>query len=123
MGLYNLVDITFDTFPYGGGTTTFDSLWMGVPVVSLAGPRRISRAGLSQLSNLGLADLAAFSEEDYVRIATSLAGDLPRLAELRAALRLRMESSVLMDAPRFARQIEAAYRAMWREWCAKEGVQ
>jgi predicted O-linked N-acetylglucosamine transferase (SPINDLY family) len=120
--LYSMADIMLDPFPYNGHTTSLDALWMGVPVVSLAGPRRISRAGLSQLSNLGLSELAAFSEEDYVRIATSLAGDLARLAGLRATLRQRMENSVLMNAPRFARQIETAYRAMWREWCAKEGT-
>jgi predicted O-linked N-acetylglucosamine transferase (SPINDLY family) len=116
---YQLADIMLDPFPYNGHTTSLDALWMGVPVVSLVGPRRISRAGLSQLSNLGLAELAAYSEEEYVRIATSLAGDLPRMVELRATLRSRMERSVLMDAPRFTRQIEAAYRAMWRQWCSR----
>jgi predicted O-linked N-acetylglucosamine transferase (SPINDLY family) len=120
LGLYQQLDIVLDTFPYNGHTTSLDALWMGVPVVSLAGQQPVSRAGLSQLSNLGLPELVAFNEEDYVKIATQLANDLPRLAELRSTLRRRMESSVLMDAPRFARQIEAAYRAMWREWCAKE---
>jgi predicted O-linked N-acetylglucosamine transferase (SPINDLY family) len=70
------------------------------------------------LSNLGLTELAAFSEDDYVRIAGQLARDPPRLAALRASLRSRMEASVLMDAPRFAHQVETAYRAMWRRWCA-----
>jgi predicted O-linked N-acetylglucosamine transferase (SPINDLY family) len=121
--LYGLADIMLDPFPYNGHTTSLEALWMGVPVVSLVGPRRISRAGLSQLSNLGLAELAAYSEDDYVRIAASLGSDLRRLAELRANLRPRMEASVLMDAPRFTRQIEAVYRAMWREWCAKESGQ
>ena len=116
--LYHRLDLVLDTFPYGGHTTGLDALWMGVPVVSLAGERSVSRAGLSQLSNLGLKELVAFSEEQYVEIATGLAGDLPRLAELRTMLRSRMEASVLMDAAHFARQIEEAYRAMWREWCA-----
>jgi predicted O-linked N-acetylglucosamine transferase (SPINDLY family) len=93
---------------------------MGVPVVSLVGQQSVSRAGWSQLSNLGLPELVAFSEEDYLTIATQLAGDWPRLAELRRTLRARMEASPLMDAPRFARGIEAAYRAMWRHWCAVE---
>jgi predicted O-linked N-acetylglucosamine transferase (SPINDLY family) len=84
----------------------------------MAGPRAVSRAGLSQLSNLGLSELVAFSEEEYVKIAAQLANDVPRLAELRATLRPRMEASVLMDAPRFASQIGAAYREMWRRWCA-----
>jgi predicted O-linked N-acetylglucosamine transferase (SPINDLY family) len=116
--LYHQLDLVLDTFPYGGHTTGLDALWMGVPVVSLAGEPSVSRASLSQLSNLGLSDLVAFSEDQFVEIATELAGDVSRLAELRATLRSRMESSVLMDPPHFARQIEAAYRAMWREWCA-----
>jgi predicted O-linked N-acetylglucosamine transferase (SPINDLY family) len=75
---------------------------------------------LSILNNLGLPELVAFSEEEYVKIAANLAGGLPRLAELRRTLRARMEGSVLMDAARFARNIEGAYRAMWREWCAQK---
>jgi len=117
--LYHGLDIVLDPFPYGGHTTSLDALWMGVPVVSLAGERSVSRAGLSILNNLGLPELVALSEEDYVKIAAELAGDLPRLAELRRELRSRMEASVLMDAPRFARRIEAAYRSMWRCWCAE----
>ncbi len=115
--LYHRLDVALDTFPYNGHTTSLEALWMGVPVISLAGERPVSRAGLSQLSNLGLAELVASSEYDYVRIAADLANDLPRLAELRRTLRPRMESSVLMDAPRFARSIETAYREMWRRWC------
>ena len=110
-----------DPFPYNGHTTSLDALWMGVPVVSLAGQRAVSRAGLSQLTNLGLPELVAFSENEYVEIATRLAGDLPRLTELRRTLRARMESSVLMDAEQFARGIEAAYRTMWRQWCGQSG--
>jgi predicted O-linked N-acetylglucosamine transferase (SPINDLY family) len=117
--LYHRLDIALDPFPYGGHTTSIEALWMGVPVVSLTGERAVSRAGLSILNNLGLPELVAFSEDEYVRIAVNLANDLPRLAELRRTLRSRMERSVLMDGPRFARQIEAAYRAMWREWCVK----
>ncbi|WP_348545012.1 tetratricopeptide repeat protein [Chthoniobacter sp.] len=117
--LYHRLDIVLDPFPYNGHTTSLDALWMGVPVVSLAGERAISRAGLSQLSNLGLPELIAQSEDDYVAIATQLGGDLPRLAELRATLRGRMETSVLMDAPRFARSIEAVYRTLWQQWCRR----
>jgi protein O-GlcNAc transferase len=76
-------------------------------------------SGLSQLSNLRLRDWVALSEDEYVEIATRRAGDLSCLAELRRTLRMRMEASVLMDAPRFARGIEAAYRTMWRQWCQK----
>jgi len=114
--LYHHLDIALDPFPYNGHSTSLDALWMGVPVVSLAGGSPVSRAGYSQLSNLGLPELVAFSEEDYIRIAARLAHDLPRLADLRATLRSRMEASPLMDAARFARNFEAAYRAMWRRW-------
>jgi predicted O-linked N-acetylglucosamine transferase (SPINDLY family) len=118
--LYHQLDIVLDTFPYNGHTTSLDALWMGVPVVSLAREQPVSRGGYSQLSNLGLPELVAFHEDDYVDIAAQLARNLPRLAELRATLRARMQSSLLMDAPRFARNIETAYRAMWRQWCAMQ---
>jgi protein O-GlcNAc transferase len=118
--LYHQLDIVLDAFPYNGHTTSLDALWMGVPVVSLAGDRPVSRAGLSQLSNLGLQEFVARSETEYVEIATGLAHDLPRLAELRRVLRARMEASVLMDAERFTRGIEAAYRTMWRQWCGND---
>jgi predicted O-linked N-acetylglucosamine transferase (SPINDLY family) len=116
--LYHQVDIALDSFPCNGHTTSLDSLWMGVPVVSLAGNSRLSRAGLSQLTNLGMPELVARSEAEYVRIAEGLARDLPRLSQIRSTLRRRMEASVLMDAPRFTRQIEQAYRKMWMRWCA-----
>ncbi len=121
--LYRRIDIALDTFPYGGGTTTCDALWMGVPVVSLAGQTAVGRGGLSILSNVGLPELVARSPEQYVEIAAGLAGDLPRLSRLRGTLRERMARSPLMDGARFARHVEAAYRAMWRKWCAKEGGQ
>jgi predicted O-linked N-acetylglucosamine transferase (SPINDLY family) len=116
---YHSLDVMLDPFPYGGHTTSLDALWTGVPVVSLAGSTPVSRAGLSILSNLGLPELVASSAKDYVRIAAELAGDLPRLAELRRTLRSRMEASVLMDGALFARQLEAAFRAAWVEWCAE----
>jgi len=115
--LYHQIDIVLDPFPYNGHTTSLDALWMGVPVVSLVGLQSVSRAGFSQLSNLGLPGLAAFSEDDYVRSAAELARDLPRLAELRSTLRARMEASVLMDGKRFARGIESAFRSIWQTWC------
>jgi len=114
--LYHRLDIALDTFPYNGGVTTCDALWMGAPVVSLAGETPVSRAGLSLLSNLGMPELVASSESEYVNIAERLAGDLPGLARLRESLRDRMKSSVLMDAPRFTRQVEQAYRQMWQAW-------
>ena len=116
---YGKIDIGLDPFPFTGGTTTCDALWMGVPVVSLAGQTGVSRGGLSILSNVGLPELVAKTPEEYVQIAVDLAHDLPRLAQLRSTLRQRMQSSPLMDAPRFACNVEAAYREMWRKWCGK----
>ena len=116
--LYHRIDAGLDTFPCNGHTTSLDSFWMGVPVVTLVGPTVFGRAGLSQLSNLGLPELIALTPEQYVEIAAGLASDLPRLAELRRTLRPRMLASPLMDGPRFARNIGAAYRQMWRTWCA-----
>jgi protein O-GlcNAc transferase len=115
---YHRIDIGLDTFPYNGHTTSLESLWMGVPVVTRVGHTVVARAGWSQLSNLGLPELAGSTPDDFVRIAVALAQDLPRLRDLRAALRPRMEQSPLMEAPRFARHIETAYRHMWRKWCA-----
>jgi predicted O-linked N-acetylglucosamine transferase (SPINDLY family) len=116
---YRGIDIGLDTVPYNGHTTSLDAFWMGVPVVTLVGPTVVGRAGSSQLRNLGLPELIASSPEQYVEVAAELARDLPRLSNLRATLRRRMQSSPLMDAPRFARNIEAAYRGMWRRWCAR----
>ncbi len=113
------IDIALDTFPYNGHTTSLDAMWLGVPVVTLVGERVVGRGGLSQLTNLNLTELAAGDVEAFVRIATELANDLPRLSELRATLRRRMESSPLMDAPRFARGFESALRQCWRRWCAR----
>jgi protein O-GlcNAc transferase len=116
---YHRIDLGLDPFPYNGGTTTCDALWMGVPVVSLVGKTAVGRAGLSILSNVGLPELVAQTPEQYVQIAVDLARDLPRLSGLRGTLRSRMEMSPLMDAPRFARNVEAAYRQMWRNWCSQ----
>ena len=113
---YHRIDLALDPFPCNGMTTTCDALWMGVPVLTLPGAMPHSRAGLSLLSTVGLGELAASSEQDHIRIAESLANDLPRLAQLRLTLRDRMKNSPLMDAPRFARNIEAAYRSMWERW-------
>jgi len=116
---YHGIDLGLDTVPYNGHTTSLDSLWMGVPVVTLIGATVVGRAGLSQLSNLGLPELVADGPEQFVRLAIAWANDLPRLAQLRATLRARMQHSPLMDAPRFARNGEAAYREMWRRWCSQ----
>ena len=117
---YHRIDIGLDTFPYNGHTTSLDSFWMGVPVITLVGPTVVGRAGLCQAMNLGLPELVARSPDQYVELAVGLARDLPRLAGLRASLRQRLQASPLMDAPRFARHVEAAYRQMWLAWCQQE---
>jgi predicted O-linked N-acetylglucosamine transferase (SPINDLY family) len=114
---YGEIDIALDTFPYHGTTTTCEALWMGVPVVTLAGPMHVSRVGVSLLSSVGLADLVARDDETYVRLAVDLSRDLARLGTLRTTMRQRMQDSPLMDADRFARDVESAYRSMWRTWC------
>ena len=114
---YRRVDIALDTFPYHGTTTTCEALWMSVPVVTLAGQTHASRVGVSLLTTVGLPELIAQDQDDYLRLAVQLAADMTRLADLRATLRTRLAASPLMDAPRFARHLEAAYREMWRTWC------
>jgi protein O-GlcNAc transferase len=119
---YDRVDLALDTFPYHGTTTTCEALWMGVPVLTLAGDRHASRVGVSLLTNVGLPEFVTHSANAYVDAAVAAAGDLPRLTALRASLRERMQRSPLMDAPRFARNLENAYRVMWRRWCAQPEV-
>ncbi len=118
LSLYRRIDIALDTFPHNGGTTSLDAFWMGVPVVTLVGRTAVGRAGLCYAQNLGLPDLAATSSEAYVEAAVGLARDVSRLELLREELRERIQRSPLMDAPRFARNLENAYRSMWRRWCA-----
>ena len=115
MELYNRIDICLDTFPYNGHTTTLDALWMGVPVVTRYGQTPVSRGAFSILSNAGLAELAAQTPEEFVKIAVSLAEDVSRLGELRSTMRERMRRSPLMDVKRFTRDIEAVYLEMWSQ--------
>ncbi|HEY2411299.1 MAG TPA: tetratricopeptide repeat protein [Pirellulaceae bacterium] len=115
--LFHSIDIGLDTIPYNGHTTSLDALWMGVPVITIVGNTVVGRAGLCQCQNLGLPELVAESPHQFVRIATHLAADLPRLNHLRQTLRQRTQLSPLMDAPRFAQNLETAYRTMWHRWC------
>jgi protein O-GlcNAc transferase len=114
---FRRIDLCLDTLPYNGHTTSLDSMWMGVPVVTRVGRTVVGRAGWSQLSNLKLTELAAWDDDAFVKIATEWAGDVPRLAELRRTLRQRMLDSPLTDAKRFARTVENAWRQMWRSAC------
>ena len=116
--LYHRIDIALDTLPYNGHTTSLEGLWMGVPVVTRIGQTAVGRAGLSQLSNIGLSKLAAFTNEQFIKIAAELANNSAELATLRAGLRERMRQSALTDAPGFARAIENAYQTMWGNWCS-----
>jgi len=113
---YRRIDIALDALPANGHTTSLDSYWMGVPVVTRIGRTAVGRAGWSQLTNLQLTHLAAETDDQFVRIAADLAADLAQLGRLRQSLRQRMADSPLMDGPKFARGVEAAYRQLWRQW-------
>jgi len=115
---YGHVDIALDTFPFNGGMTTLEALWMGVPVVTIAGDTVVSRQTVSALANLGLADELAFDNVDsYVAGAIAIAANPVRLGELRSQLRPRMEASPLRQSEQFTRNLEALYRRMWVAWC------
>jgi predicted O-linked N-acetylglucosamine transferase (SPINDLY family) len=115
---YNAIDISLDPFPYTGGLTVCESLWMGVPVVTLAGESFAGRHAVSHLSNVGLPDWVARSADDYVALALSRAANPQALAALRAGLRAQVAASPLGDAPRFAESLALGLRAAWREACA-----
>jgi predicted O-linked N-acetylglucosamine transferase (SPINDLY family) len=118
LATYGRVDIALDTFPYSGGLTTCEALWMGVPVVTWPGETFAGRHSLSHLSNVGLTETVARRDRShYVEIAVGLARDLPRLAGLREELRPRMAGSPLCDGDRLARNLLASLRDPWREWC------
>jgi predicted O-linked N-acetylglucosamine transferase (SPINDLY family) len=116
---YHELDLGLDPFPYNGHTSTLDALWMGVPIVTLAGRTAVGRGGVSILSNAGLPELIARTPEEYVEIAVGLARDWGRLAQLRRGLRARMLSSPLTDSKGYTAAVEAAFRAMWRTWCGQ----
>lgn len=117
---YNRVDIALDPYPYGGGTTTAEALWMGAPVVTLRGGTWTGRVSESILSSVGLSDLVAGSQEAYVDLAATLAADQDRRTALHATLRSRLEASPFCDGAGFTRQLEDAWRGMWKHWCKAE---
>jgi predicted O-linked N-acetylglucosamine transferase (SPINDLY family) len=116
LAAYNQVDLALDPFPYSGGLTTCEALWMGVPIVTCPGETFAGRHSLSHLANVGLTETVARDFDEYVEIAASLAGDLPRLAALRARLRERMAASPLCDGRRFAANLMTLLRDVWRQW-------
>ena len=121
MATYGKIDIALDPAPFAGGTTTFDALWMGVPVVSHAGKRASSRGGLSILATLGRREWVGADPEEAIAIARRLAADPAGLAEIRAGLRDAMRASPLMDNKGFTLNLERHYRSIWRAWCANQG--
>jgi predicted O-linked N-acetylglucosamine transferase (SPINDLY family) len=117
LAAYNTVDVALDPFPYSGGVTTCEALWMGVPVVTCPGETFASRHSFSHLSNVGLTETIARDIREYTDLAVGLAGDLSHLAFLRAGLRDRMAGSPLCDGPRFAHDLQSLLRDVWRRWC------
>jgi predicted O-linked N-acetylglucosamine transferase (SPINDLY family) len=117
---YGSIDVALDPFPYNGATTTCEALWMGVPVVVLAGRTHAGRVGVSQLSNLGLTEIIGHTMDEYIAAALRLATDLKHLSALRKELRSRMAASPLTDGQRFTNNLEQAYRVMWHDWCLKD---
>jgi protein O-GlcNAc transferase len=110
-------DIALDPTPFCGSLSSADALWMGVPLVSLAGPSLVGRLGVTMLARVELDDLIAKSVDDYVAIAQRLATDLPLLASLRAGMRRRLTQSPLANGKILAKEVEQAYRGLWRQWC------
>ena len=115
--LYNKIDMALDPFPCAGGTTSMDTMWMGVPLITLAGRHFVSRMGVTILTNVGLPELIAENIDEYIAKAVALANDRDRLRSIRHNLRDRVLASPLMDQKLFAKNMEDAYRAMWKKWC------
>ncbi|HVT90029.1 MAG TPA: tetratricopeptide repeat protein [Tepidisphaeraceae bacterium] len=115
---YHRIDIGLDTFPYHGTTTTCEALWMGVPVVTLAGHAHVSRVGVSLLNAIGLPELIARHPDEFTTIAAELARDHARRRRISSVqLREQIRSSVLMDSKSFVAGLEEIYRKVWRDWC------
>ena len=119
---YNDVDFVLDPFPYSGGLTTCEALWMGVPTLTLPGQTFASRHSASHMSNVGLADWLAADVDEYVAQAVARAADPIGLAALRDGMRDRVKSSPLCDSARFGESLGAALRGAWRDWCARPDV-
>jgi protein O-GlcNAc transferase len=120
LAAHKQVDMILDTFPYAGGTTTCEALWMGIPTLTLTGSTMASRQGASLLTYAGLNDWIAKNGDEFVTLAISHASDLNKLSQLRSTLREQVLASPLFDAPRFADNLQDALRGMWAEFTHKE---
>ncbi len=114
------MDIALDPFPYNGGTISAEALWMGVPLLTMGGDRYVSRMGVSMLQNLGIEDWIAVDTQDYINKAITFASDLSALSAMRKGQRAKFLASAVCDAPRFALNLEDAFRDMWRQWCTRK---
>jgi protein O-GlcNAc transferase len=119
LAVYRDMDVFLDSFPWSGHTSACEALWMGVPVVTLNGDRFAGRMVSSVLSCLDMKEYVARTKDEYLSVAQALASDMDKLARYRTALRGRMAASPLCDAPSFTKNLEHAYRTMWREYCGK----
>jgi predicted O-linked N-acetylglucosamine transferase (SPINDLY family) len=117
LALYGRVHVALDSVPYNGTTTTCEALWMGVPVVALRGDRHASRVAASLLTAAGHPEWVAEDTDGFVRIASALVADMPRLALIRTSLRDELRDSPLLDAKAYAQRFHSAIRGCWREWC------
>jgi len=120
LAAYNEIDIALDPFPYNGGSTSLDTLWMGVPFVTMAGRLAVERDGADILTHIGSPDLIAETPEQYVRAAVFLADAVPRISDLRRNVRRALQTSCLMDEAGLVHRVEDAFREMWRAWCRTE---
>jgi len=117
---YNRIDIALDPFPYPGGTTSYEALWMGVPILTMRGSNYISHLGESIMHNAGLSDWIASNEDEYIAKAIAFSADLVNLAKLRGSLRAQVLASPLFDAQRFAQDFEDALWGMWQARTRKD---
>ena len=114
--MYNVIDIGLDPFPFNGATTTCESLWMGVPVITLSGNLHVGRVGASILTNVGLTGFIAQDIDGYIELAVEMAANTSYLEEIRKDLRERMQRASLCDARSFASDVESAYQEMWSSY-------
>jgi predicted O-linked N-acetylglucosamine transferase (SPINDLY family) len=119
LGVYREIDIALDTFPWSGHATTCESLWMGVPMLSLRGDRHAARLSASVLTAAGFAEWIAATPAEFVEKAVQISGQIEHLAELRSRLRASVAQSPLCDGPTFTRQLEETYRSLWHNWCSQ----